>query len=64
MNVALFYIALARPSKSPDPNTIASPERIARTRTRVSGVSQSQRTYFSIWKKKHNDEFLTKTFFL
>jgi len=41
----LFYIALARPSKSPDHNTIASPERIARTRTRVSGVSQSQRTF-------------------
>ncbi|EZA49139.1 CLIP-associating protein [Ooceraea biroi] len=34
--------ALPRPSKSPDPNAVASPERIARTRTRVSGVSQSQ----------------------
>ncbi|XP_029670549.1 CLIP-associating protein 1 isoform X2 [Formica exsecta] len=34
--------ALPRPSKSPDPNTIASPERVARTRTRMSGVSQSQ----------------------
>ncbi|XP_011160823.1 CLIP-associating protein 1-A isoform X5 [Solenopsis invicta] len=34
--------ALPRPSKSPDPIAIASPERIARTRTRVSGVSQSQ----------------------
>ncbi|XP_070166545.1 CLIP-associating protein 1 isoform X3 [Polyergus mexicanus] len=34
--------ALPRPSKSPDPNTIASPERVARTRTRISGVSQSQ----------------------
>ncbi|XP_020281280.1 CLIP-associating protein 1-A isoform X3 [Pseudomyrmex gracilis] len=34
--------ALPRPSKSPDPTAIASPERIARTRTRVSGVSQSQ----------------------
>ncbi|XP_072747906.1 CLIP-associating protein 1-B isoform X3 [Anoplolepis gracilipes] len=33
--------ALPRPSKSPDPN-VASPERIARTRTRMSGVSQSQ----------------------
>jgi len=57
MNVASFYIALARPSKSPDPNTIASPERIARTRTRVSGVSQSQRTFciFLCEKKKNND---------
>ncbi|XP_025269784.1 CLIP-associating protein 1-A isoform X7 [Camponotus floridanus] len=34
--------ALPRPSKSPDPNAIASPERVARTRTRMSGVSQSQ----------------------
>ncbi|KAL0107128.1 hypothetical protein PUN28_015567 [Cardiocondyla obscurior] len=34
--------AITRPSKSPDPNAIASPERIARTRTRMSGVSQSQ----------------------
>ncbi|KMQ98190.1 clip-associating protein [Lasius niger] len=34
--------ALPRPSKSPDPNAVASPERVARTRTRVSGVSQSQ----------------------
>ncbi|XP_032672003.1 CLIP-associating protein 1 isoform X3 [Odontomachus brunneus] len=34
--------AIPRPSKSPDPNAVASPERVARTRTRVSGVSQSQ----------------------
>ncbi|XP_018399672.1 PREDICTED: CLIP-associating protein 1-A isoform X2 [Cyphomyrmex costatus] len=34
--------ALPRPTKSPDPNAIASPERVARTRTRVAGVSQSQ----------------------
>ncbi|XP_011701926.1 PREDICTED: CLIP-associating protein 1-A isoform X2 [Wasmannia auropunctata] len=34
--------AIPRPSKSPDPSAVASPERMARTRTRVSGVSQSQ----------------------
>ncbi|XP_018044176.1 PREDICTED: CLIP-associating protein 1-A isoform X4 [Atta colombica] len=34
--------ALPRPTKSPDPNAVASPERVARTRTRVAGVSQSQ----------------------
>ncbi|XP_018306719.1 CLIP-associating protein 1-A isoform X3 [Mycetomoellerius zeteki] len=34
--------ALPRPTKCPDPNAIASPERVARTRTRVAGVSQSQ----------------------
>ncbi|OXU28642.1 hypothetical protein TSAR_011606 [Trichomalopsis sarcophagae] len=32
----------ARPNKSPESSSMASPERIARTRTRVSGVSQSQ----------------------
>ncbi|XP_046480774.1 CLIP-associating protein 1-A isoform X2 [Neodiprion pinetum] len=33
----------ARPAKSPDPQSaVASPERMARTRTRVAGVSQSQ----------------------
>ncbi|XP_043252594.1 CLIP-associating protein 1-A-like isoform X4 [Colletes gigas] len=31
-----------RPSKSPDATTVASPERIPRTRTRMAGVSQSQ----------------------
>lgn len=47
MNViVLFYVISARPSKSPDPNAIASPERIARTRTRMSGVSQSQRMFY------------------
>ncbi|XP_032456682.1 CLIP-associating protein 1 isoform X14 [Nasonia vitripennis] len=33
---------LPRPNKSPESSSMASPERIARTRTRVSGVSQSQ----------------------
>ncbi|XP_066597244.1 CLIP-associating protein isoform X3 [Prorops nasuta] len=34
--------ALPRPNKSPDTAALASPERVARTRTRVSGTSQSQ----------------------
>ncbi|KAF3428043.1 hypothetical protein E2986_12615 [Frieseomelitta varia] len=38
----LCFLHLARPNKSPDTTAIASPERTARTRTRVSGVSQSQ----------------------
>ncbi|KAJ8686484.1 hypothetical protein QAD02_022278 [Eretmocerus hayati] len=33
---------LPRPNKSPETSSIASPERMARTRTRMSGVSQSQ----------------------
>ncbi|XP_051174524.1 CLIP-associating protein 1-A isoform X3 [Leptopilina boulardi] len=33
---------LPRQSKSPDYSAVASPERVARTRTRVAGVSQSQ----------------------
>ncbi|XP_043472094.1 CLIP-associating protein 1-A isoform X3 [Leptopilina heterotoma] len=33
---------LPRQSKSPDYGVVASPERVARTRTRVAGVSQSQ----------------------
>jgi hypothetical protein len=55
----LSYVASARPSKSPDPNAVASPERIARTRTRVSGVSQSQRRFYDLKnmnKKKSNKE--------
>ncbi|XP_058794035.1 CLIP-associating protein 2 isoform X8 [Phymastichus coffea] len=32
----------ARPNKSPEASSVASPERAARNRTRVSGVSQSQ----------------------
>lgn len=47
-----FYIESARPSKSPDPNAVASPERIARTRTRVSGVSQSQRMFNNFLRKR------------
>uniref|UniRef100_A0ABD2WPW9 TOG domain-containing protein n=1 Tax=Trichogramma kaykai TaxID=54128 RepID=A0ABD2WPW9_9HYME len=35
-------VTLPRPNKSPEASSIASPERIARTRTRISGVSQSQ----------------------
>lgn len=50
--IVLFYVASARPSKSPDPNAVASPERVARTRTRVSGVSQSQRTFHDFSRKK------------
>jgi len=48
IDVTLSYVASARPSKSPDPNAVASPERIARTRTRVSGVSQSQRRFYDL----------------
>ncbi|XP_058794027.1 CLIP-associating protein 1-A isoform X3 [Phymastichus coffea] len=33
---------LPRPNKSPEASSVASPERAARNRTRVSGVSQSQ----------------------
>ncbi|XP_017884905.1 CLIP-associating protein 1-A isoform X3 [Ceratina calcarata] len=41
-NISRQKASLPRPSKSPDTTTVASPERTARTRTRVSGVSQSQ----------------------
>lgn len=60
-------IVSARPSKSPDPSVVASPERIARTRTRMSGVSQSQRKFCNfLWKKRvtYNGKSLMKTFFL
>ncbi|XP_071869671.1 CLIP-associating protein isoform X4 [Bombus fervidus] len=41
-NMSRQKASLPRPSKSPDTTAVASPERTARTRTRVSGVSQSQ----------------------
>ncbi|XP_076679663.1 CLIP-associating protein isoform X1 [Andrena cerasifolii] len=41
-NISRQKASLPRPSKSPDTATVASPERTARTRTRMSGVSQSQ----------------------
>ncbi|XP_076182607.1 CLIP-associating protein isoform X1 [Ptiloglossa arizonensis] len=41
-NISRQKASLPRPSKSPDTITVASPERTARTRTRMSGVSQSQ----------------------
>ncbi|XP_043508256.1 CLIP-associating protein 1-A isoform X4 [Frieseomelitta varia] len=41
-NMSRQKASLPRPNKSPDTTAIASPERTARTRTRVSGVSQSQ----------------------
>ncbi|XP_017798560.1 PREDICTED: CLIP-associating protein 1-A isoform X1 [Habropoda laboriosa] len=41
-NMSRQKASLPRPSKSPDATAVASPERSARTRTRVSGVSQSQ----------------------
>ncbi|CAL7941325.1 unnamed protein product [Xylocopa violacea] len=41
-NMSRQKASLPRPSKSPDTSVVASPERTARTRTRVSGVSQSQ----------------------
>ncbi|XP_017761576.1 PREDICTED: CLIP-associating protein 1-A isoform X6 [Eufriesea mexicana] len=41
-NMSRQKASLPRPSKSPDTTAVASPERSARTRTRVSGVSQSQ----------------------
>ncbi|KAG7210104.1 hypothetical protein KM043_011669 [Ampulex compressa] len=41
-NMSRQKASLPRHSKSPDATAIASPERSARTRTRVSGVSQSQ----------------------
>ncbi|CAK9833634.1 CLIP-associating protein 1-A [Anthophora retusa] len=41
-NMSRQKASLPRPSKSPDATVVASPERSARTRTRVSGVSQSQ----------------------
>lgn len=41
-NISRQKASLPRPSKSPDTATVASPERSARTRTRVCGVSQSQ----------------------
>lgn len=42
-NMSRHKATLPRPVKSPDPQSaVASPERTARTRTRVSGVSQSQ----------------------
>lgn len=52
-----FHVA-ARPSKSPDPNAVASPERVARTRTRVSGVSQSQRESLLIPRIRHKESAL------
>nr|XP_031832782.1 CLIP-associating protein 1-A isoform X7 [Nomia melanderi] len=41
-NISRQKASLPRPSKSPDTTAVASPERTARTRTRMSGVSQSQ----------------------
>ncbi|XP_076241952.1 CLIP-associating protein isoform X2 [Calliopsis andreniformis] len=41
-NISRQKASLPRPSKSPDNTTVASPERTARTRTRMAGVSQSQ----------------------
>ncbi|XP_061940817.1 CLIP-associating protein 1-A isoform X19 [Apis cerana] len=41
-NMSRQKASLPRPSKSPDTTAVASPERTARTRTRMSGVSQSQ----------------------
>ncbi|XP_034191643.1 CLIP-associating protein isoform X3 [Osmia lignaria lignaria] len=41
-NMSRQKASLPRPSKSPDTTAVASPERTARTRTRVAGVSQSQ----------------------
>ncbi|XP_014598883.1 PREDICTED: CLIP-associating protein 1 isoform X13 [Polistes canadensis] len=41
-NMSRYKATLPRHSKSPDTAAVASPERTARTRTRVAGVSQSQ----------------------
>ncbi|XP_015439235.1 PREDICTED: CLIP-associating protein 1-A isoform X2 [Dufourea novaeangliae] len=41
-NISRQKASLPRPSKSPDTTAVASPERTARTRTRIAGVSQSQ----------------------
>ncbi|XP_078036045.1 CLIP-associating protein isoform X5 [Augochlora pura] len=41
-NISRQKASLPRPSKSPDTTAVASPERTARTRTRMAGVSQSQ----------------------
>ncbi|XP_054015820.1 CLIP-associating protein 1-A isoform X4 [Hylaeus anthracinus] len=41
-NISRQKASLPRPTKSPDTAIVASPERTARTRTRMAGVSQSQ----------------------
>jgi len=63
----MYHFISARPTKSPDPNAVASPERVARTRTRVAGVSQSQRTFGNFLRRERketrNGELLTKIVF-